>query len=67
MIRTIVITDTSVLVNFLVLDQAALLARLKDFRFALTEHVRAEITAHYSEQLDDLNKRSKASFSMKSK
>jgi predicted nucleic acid-binding protein len=54
MTRTIVITDTSVLVNFLVLDQSALLARLKDIRFALTEHVRAEITAHYSEQLERL-------------
>lgn len=46
----IVITDTSVRINFLALDQAALLARLPDHRFVVTEHVRAEITDHYQDQ-----------------
>lgn len=50
----VVITDTSVLVNFLVLDQAELLARLPGHRFVVTEHVRAEITDHYQEQLQRL-------------
>lgn len=54
MSTVIVITDTSVLVNFLVLDQAALLARLPDHRFVVTEHVRAEITDHYQDQLQRL-------------
>jgi predicted nucleic acid-binding protein len=54
MLQTIVITDTSVLINFLVLDQVALLARLSTHRFVVTDHVRAEITAHYPEQLQRL-------------
>ncbi|TVP96317.1 MAG: hypothetical protein EA381_17445 [Planctomycetaceae bacterium] len=49
-----VITDTSVLVNFLVVDQAELLARLPGHRFVVTEHVRTEITDHYQEQLQRL-------------
>lgn len=52
--ETIVITDTSVLINFLVLDRAELLARLPDHRFVVTDHVRAEVTAHYQEQLQRL-------------
>ncbi len=54
MIQTIVITDTSVLINFLVLDRAELLARLPSCRFVVTDHVRAEITKHYHEQLHRL-------------
>lgn len=54
MLQTIVITDTSVLINFLVLDQVALLASLSTHRFVVTDHVRAEITAHYPEQLQRL-------------
>jgi predicted nucleic acid-binding protein len=54
MSTVIVITDTSVLINFLVLDQAPLLARLPDHRFVVTEHVRAEITDHYQDQLQRL-------------
>jgi predicted nucleic acid-binding protein len=54
MIQTVVITDTSVLVNFLVLDRVSLLAALNDHQFTVTEHVRAEITAHYFEQLQRL-------------
>lgn len=52
--ETIVITDTSVMVNFLALDRVELLARLPDYRFAVTDHVRAEVTAHYKDQLQRL-------------
>lgn len=54
MTQRIVITDTSVLINFLVLDKAGLLARLPAHKFLVTDHVRAEITAHYPEQLQRL-------------
>ena len=54
MCKTVVITDTSVLINFLVLDRASLLARMPTHRFVVTDHVRAEITAHYHEQLQRL-------------
>jgi len=54
MSETVVITDTSVLINFLVLDRAGLLARLSTHRFVVTHHVRAEITTHYHEQLQRL-------------
>lgn len=50
----IVITDTSVLVNFLVLDRVRLLASMSQRKFVVTDHVRAEVTAHYSEQLSRL-------------
>jgi len=43
--------DTSVLINFLAVDRAALLGSHPDFHFAVTEHVRLEITAHYGDQL----------------
>jgi predicted nucleic acid-binding protein len=52
--KIIVITDTSVLINFLVVDQAALLAQLPAYRFVVTEHVRGEITEHYLDQLQRL-------------
>jgi predicted nucleic acid-binding protein len=55
MIQTIVITDTSVLINFLVLDQIALVVRLPAHKFLVTDHVRAEITAHYPDQLQRLD------------
>ena len=45
--ETIVITDTSVLINFLVLDKVGLLPRLPNKKFVVTDHVRAEITEHY--------------------
>jgi len=54
MCKTVVITDTSVLINFLVLDRAGLLAGVPTHRFVVTDHVRAEITAHYHEQLQRL-------------
>ena len=52
---TIVITDTSVLINFLALDRVGLLLRLSSVHFVVTEHVRAEITEHFPEQLRRLN------------
>jgi len=54
MCKTVVITDTSVLINFLVLDRAGLLAGVPTHRFVVTDHVRAEITAHYHQQLQRL-------------
>ena len=54
MSETVVITDTSVLINFLVLDRAGLLTGLSSHRFVVTDHVRAEITAHYHEQMQRL-------------
>lgn len=56
MSEIVVITDTSVLINFLVLDRAGLLVTLATHRFAVTEHVRAEISAHYQEQLERLER-----------
>jgi predicted nucleic acid-binding protein len=52
---TIVITDASVLIDFLVLDRVGLLSRLTSVHFVVTEHVRAEITEHFPEQLQRLN------------
>lgn len=46
----IVITDTSVLLNFLRIDRTALLGGLAA-SIALTEHVEAEVTEHYPEQV----------------
>ena len=46
MTTSVVITDTSVLINFLVLDQLHVLSQLTEFDFSVTEHVRAEITEH---------------------
>ena len=54
MSESIIITDASVLINFLVLDRAELLAGLPNHRFLVTDHVRAEVTAHYPEQLQRL-------------
>lgn len=54
MSETIVITDTSVLINFLVLDKVALLTSLPERTFVVTEHIRDEVTTHYGEQLDRL-------------
>lgn len=55
MTTSVVITDTSVLINFLVLDQLHALSQLTEFDFSVTEHVRAEITEHFPEQLQRLN------------
>jgi hypothetical protein len=48
MCKTVVITDTSVLINFLVLDRACLLKCVPTHRFVVTDHVRSEVTAHGS-------------------
>ena len=45
------VLDTRVLVNFLRIDRVDLLARHPSHEFIITEHVRAEITQHYSDQL----------------
>ncbi len=50
----VVITDTSVLVNFLCIDRMDLIAR-HSHRFMITEHVMEEITDHYPEQQARLN------------
>ena len=52
--QTVVITDTSVLINFLVIARMELLAQLTTHRFVVTEHVREEVTAHYGNQLQQL-------------
>ena len=45
----VVVTDTSVLINFLRIDRMDLIARHSD-RFVITGHVLEEITEHYPEQ-----------------
>ena len=42
--------DTSVLINFLAIDQAKLLLLHPRYRFVLTDHVRYEVTRFYPEQ-----------------
>lgn len=54
--ETVVITDTSILINFLALDRAALLGCLSSYSFVVTDHVRAEIKAHYNQQLQRLER-----------
>jgi predicted nucleic acid-binding protein len=44
------VIDTSVLINFLVIDRADLLVNHPDYCFVLTDHVRDEVTSFYSEQ-----------------
>lgn len=48
-----VVLDTSVLVNFLAIDRVDLLAGLSSHRFAITPHVRGEVT--YPDQAARLN------------
>lgn len=48
--RECVISDTSVLINFLAVDRATLLVEHPQIHFFLTDHVRAEVTAHYPDQ-----------------
>lgn len=48
------VIDTSVLINFLVIDRADLLIHHPDFRFVVTDHVRDEVTSYYSEQFSRL-------------
>ena len=49
--QIIVITDTSVLINFLVIDRVQLMAALPGRQFVVTDHVRSEVTEHYPGQL----------------
>ena len=48
--RECVITDTSVLINFLAVDQVSLLLDHPSYDFVLTDHVRVEVTEYYPEQ-----------------
>lgn len=48
--QIIVITDTSLLVNFLAVDKVDLLVALPQKQFIVTDHVRSEVTEHYAEQ-----------------
>lgn len=48
------ILDTSVLINFLKVDRLDLLTQHPTYRFYVTDHVRAEITQHYPDQLAKL-------------
>ena len=50
-VQITVITDTSVLINFLVIDQVALLVAMAGRRIVVTDHVRNEVTQHYPTQL----------------
>jgi predicted nucleic acid-binding protein len=52
--RECVIADTSVLINFLAVDQVSLLLEHPRFEFVLTDHVRGEITEYYPEQFSRL-------------
>jgi hypothetical protein len=48
--RECAVVDTSVLINFLAIDQARLLLFRPRYRFVLTDHVRYEVTEFYPEQ-----------------
>lgn len=49
-----VVIETSTLINFLRIGRVDLLAGLTVYRFLLTDHVRAEVTTHYPDQLSNL-------------
>lgn len=52
--RECVILDTSVLINFLAIDQVRLLENHPRFEFILTDHVRLEVTEHYFDEFSRL-------------
>ena len=52
--RECVVADTSVLINFLAVDQVSLLLEHPNLEFVLTDHVRGEITEYYPEQFSRL-------------
>jgi predicted nucleic acid-binding protein len=54
--RRDVVTDTSILINFLNVDRLDLLARCSGYRFLVTEHVKREVTVHYPRQVERLDK-----------
>jgi predicted nucleic acid-binding protein len=60
------VLDTSVLVNFLAVDRADLLAGHPAYRFVIVDHVRGEITEHYPEQLQRLERALAAGFFVES-
>lgn len=49
--ETTVVLDASVLINFLAVDRAPCLASIPGCRLVITDHVRAEITSRYPDQL----------------
>ena len=49
----IIISDTSVLINFLAIDRMDLIKR-HSCRFLMTNHVRHEVLEHYQDQLSRL-------------
>jgi len=49
--QIVVITDTSVLIKFLVIDQVRLMTSIPGRQFMVTDHVRSEVTEHFPEQL----------------
>jgi len=51
----VIISDTSVLINFLKIDRLELLGRCSE-RFLVTDHVREEITDNFLEQLQRFQK-----------
>jgi predicted nucleic acid-binding protein len=53
--RSKVIIDTSVLINFLKIDRADLLANHPTYRFVLPDLVRHEVTRHYASQVTKLD------------
>lgn len=48
--------DSSVLINFLKVDRVDLLGSHPLYRFLITPHVQGEVTEHYPDQLERLNK-----------
>lgn len=50
--KTEALLDTCVLINFAAIGRLDLLASHPLFTFVVTDHVRAEIKGHYSEQFD---------------
>lgn len=50
-----VVLDTSVLINFLAVDRMDLIERHPGYCFAVTSHVRGEVTEHYAEQIKRLD------------
>ena len=53
--RECLITDTSVLINVLAIEQATLLLDHPKYEFILTDHVRVEVTEHYPDQFARLD------------
>jgi len=52
--KLVLITDTSVLINFLVVDLVPKLVQLSGYEFWITDHVVNEISDHYDTQLGRL-------------